>query len=152
MGLDPLPADAAARAIFHLAWAIVCSCSGDAERVESHAGNGVNGGMAMQGTSVTTWADAAGNGQVLGPDPFFDDLFCRAADRAPRAHQRELGGRGVEDFLAVEHEGGRRHDAQHVDQAEDDRQVAQEVVIPEPAHAVLEVVLPPRRFDVGVRA
>ena len=24
-------------------------------------------------------ADAAGNGQILGPDPFFDDLFCRAA-------------------------------------------------------------------------
>ena len=27
-------------------------------------------------------ADAAGNGQVLGPDPFFDDLFCQAADAA----------------------------------------------------------------------
>jgi glutaconate CoA-transferase subunit A len=24
-------------------------------------------------------ADAAGNGQLLGPDPFFDDLFCMAA-------------------------------------------------------------------------
>ncbi len=24
-------------------------------------------------------ADAAGNGQILGPDPFFDDLFCMAA-------------------------------------------------------------------------
>ncbi len=26
-------------------------------------------------------ADAAGNGQILGPDPFFDDLFCLAAKR-----------------------------------------------------------------------
>jgi glutaconate CoA-transferase, subunit A len=27
-------------------------------------------------------ADLRGNGQYLGPDPYFDDLFCRAADRA----------------------------------------------------------------------
>ncbi|MEV7419935.1 CoA-transferase [Streptomyces sp. NPDC089919] len=27
-------------------------------------------------------ADRAGNGQYLGPDPYFDDLFCEAADRA----------------------------------------------------------------------
>ena len=26
-------------------------------------------------------ADASGNGQLLGPDPFFDDLFCMAARR-----------------------------------------------------------------------
>jgi glutaconate CoA-transferase subunit A len=26
-------------------------------------------------------ADARGNGQFLGPDPFFDDLFCMAAKR-----------------------------------------------------------------------
>ena len=26
-------------------------------------------------------ADSRGNGQFLGPDPFFDDLFCMAADR-----------------------------------------------------------------------
>ena len=26
-------------------------------------------------------ADAGGNAQILGPDPFFDDLFCRAAKR-----------------------------------------------------------------------
>ncbi len=26
-------------------------------------------------------ADAGGNGQLLGPDPFFDDLFCMAAKR-----------------------------------------------------------------------
>jgi len=27
-------------------------------------------------------ADAAGNAQYLGPDPYFDDLFCLAAERA----------------------------------------------------------------------
>jgi glutaconate CoA-transferase, subunit A len=27
-------------------------------------------------------ADERGNGQYLGPDPFFDDLYCMAADRA----------------------------------------------------------------------
>jgi len=27
-------------------------------------------------------ADVHGNGQYLGPDPYFDDLFCEAADRA----------------------------------------------------------------------
>jgi glutaconate CoA-transferase subunit A len=27
-------------------------------------------------------ADAGGNGQYLGPDPYFDDLFCLAARRA----------------------------------------------------------------------
>jgi glutaconate CoA-transferase subunit A len=27
-------------------------------------------------------ADVRGNGQYLGPDPYFDDLFCLAADRA----------------------------------------------------------------------
>ncbi|MFE5740039.1 CoA transferase subunit A [Streptomyces celluloflavus] len=27
-------------------------------------------------------ADAQGNGQYLGPDPYFDDLFCEAADAA----------------------------------------------------------------------
>jgi glutaconate CoA-transferase, subunit A len=27
-------------------------------------------------------ADASGNGQYLGPDPYFDDLFCQAADRS----------------------------------------------------------------------
>ena len=26
-------------------------------------------------------ADAAGSGQILGPDPFFDELFLGAADR-----------------------------------------------------------------------
>jgi glutaconate CoA-transferase, subunit A len=27
-------------------------------------------------------ADPRGNGQYLGPDPYFDDLFCQAADRS----------------------------------------------------------------------
>jgi glutaconate CoA-transferase, subunit A len=27
-------------------------------------------------------ADAGGNAQYLGPDPYFDDLFCLAAERA----------------------------------------------------------------------
>lgn len=27
-------------------------------------------------------ADARGNAQYLGPDPYFDDIFCRAAERA----------------------------------------------------------------------
>jgi acyl CoA:acetate/3-ketoacid CoA transferase alpha subunit len=27
-------------------------------------------------------ADAGGNGQYLGPDPYFDDLYCLAADKA----------------------------------------------------------------------
>lgn len=27
-------------------------------------------------------ADRLGNGQYLGPDPYFDDLFCEAADTA----------------------------------------------------------------------
>jgi glutaconate CoA-transferase subunit A len=27
-------------------------------------------------------ADAAGNAQLLGPDPYFDDLFCMASERA----------------------------------------------------------------------
>lgn len=33
-------------------------------------------------------ADAAGNGQVLGPDPYFDDLFCAAADKAYMSCER----------------------------------------------------------------
>ena len=32
--------------------------------------------------------DAFGNGQYLGPDPYFDDLFCRAADRAYMSVER----------------------------------------------------------------
>ncbi len=40
-------------------------------------------------------ADAAGNGQYLGPDPYFDDLFCLAAERAYVSCERivpALGG------------------------------------------------------------
>jgi len=33
-------------------------------------------------------ADAAGNGQYLGPDPYFDDLFCLAARRAYMSCER----------------------------------------------------------------
>jgi glutaconate CoA-transferase, subunit A len=33
-------------------------------------------------------ADRRGNGQYLGPDPYFDDLFCRAADRAYMSCER----------------------------------------------------------------
>jgi glutaconate CoA-transferase subunit A len=33
-------------------------------------------------------ADAAGNGQYLGPDPYFDDLFCLAAERAYASCER----------------------------------------------------------------
>jgi glutaconate CoA-transferase, subunit A len=33
-------------------------------------------------------ADARGNGQYLGPDPYFDDLFCLAADRAYMSCER----------------------------------------------------------------
>jgi glutaconate CoA-transferase, subunit A len=33
-------------------------------------------------------ADALGNGQCLGPDPYFDDLFCLAADRAYMSCER----------------------------------------------------------------
>ncbi len=33
-------------------------------------------------------ADRRGNGQYLGPDPYFDDLFCQAADRAYMSCER----------------------------------------------------------------
>jgi glutaconate CoA-transferase, subunit A len=33
-------------------------------------------------------ADARGNGQYLGPDPYFDDLFCLAAERAYMSCER----------------------------------------------------------------
>jgi glutaconate CoA-transferase subunit A len=36
-------------------------------------------------------ADAAGNGQYLGPDPYFDDLFCLAAERAYVSCERIVG-------------------------------------------------------------
>ncbi|MEV0965105.1 CoA-transferase [Streptomyces sp. NPDC049910] len=39
-------------------------------------------------------ADRLGNGQYLGPDPYFDDLFCEAADEAYLSCERlvETGG------------------------------------------------------------
>ena len=42
-------------------------------------------------------ADAAGNGQCLGPDPFFDDLFCGAAKRRFLSCERLVA---TEDLLA----------------------------------------------------
>ncbi|MGW1375984.1 CoA transferase subunit A [Streptomyces sp. NPDC002446] len=37
-------------------------------------------------------ADRLGNGQYLGPDPYFDDLFCAAADRAYVSCERLVDG------------------------------------------------------------
>ncbi|KOT96632.1 CoA-transferase [Streptomyces sp. NRRL F-5755] len=37
-------------------------------------------------------ADARGNGQYLGPDPYFDDLFCEAADAAYVSCERIVDG------------------------------------------------------------
>ena len=41
-------------------------------------------------------ADASGNGQYLGPDPYFDDLFCMAAKRRFMSCERLVR---PEDFL-----------------------------------------------------
>ncbi|HEX6476849.1 MAG TPA: CoA-transferase [Acidimicrobiales bacterium] len=41
-------------------------------------------------------ADASGNGQFLGPDPYFDDLFCMAARRRFLSCERLVP---TEDFL-----------------------------------------------------
>src|SRR5689334_9248692 len=51
-------------------------------------------------------ADAAGNGQYLGPDPYFDDLFCLAAERAYLSCERivptaSLAGFGPPQSLVV---------------------------------------------------
>jgi glutaconate CoA-transferase, subunit A len=40
-------------------------------------------------------ADAAGNGQYLGPDPYFDDLFCQAADRGFLSCERVVDTAGL---------------------------------------------------------
>ncbi|NEB80061.1 CoA transferase subunit A [Streptomyces sp. SID14478] len=37
-------------------------------------------------------ADRSGNGQYLGPDPYFDDLFCEAADAAYVSCERLVSG------------------------------------------------------------
>ena len=51
-------------------------------------------------------ADDAGNGQYLGPDPYFDDLFCLAAERAYLSCERivptaSLTGSGPPQSLVV---------------------------------------------------
>src|SRR5215469_7664101 len=43
-------------------------------------------------------ADAGGNGQYLGPDPYFDDLYCLAAERAYMSCERIVPTR---DLLAA---------------------------------------------------
>ena len=40
-------------------------------------------------------ADASGNGQYLGPDPYFDDLFCLAAERAYLSCERLVPTAGL---------------------------------------------------------
>jgi glutaconate CoA-transferase subunit A len=42
-------------------------------------------------------ADSRGNGQFLGPDPFFDDLFCMAAERRFMSCERIVS---TDDLLA----------------------------------------------------
>ncbi|MFD7946362.1 CoA transferase subunit A [Streptomyces sp. NPDC059744] len=51
-------------------------------------------------------ADRSGNGQYLGPDPYFDDLFCEAADTAYVSCERlvetaELTARSAPQTLLV---------------------------------------------------
>ncbi|MFD3492149.1 CoA transferase subunit A [Streptomyces sp. NPDC058690] len=51
-------------------------------------------------------ADRSGNGQYLGPDPYFDDLFCEAADTAYVSCERlvetaELTSRAAPQTLLV---------------------------------------------------
>ncbi|MER5884414.1 CoA-transferase [Streptomyces sp. NPDC001941] len=41
-------------------------------------------------------ADRLGNGQFLGPDPYFDDLFCEAADEAYVSCEQLVDGFGTE--------------------------------------------------------
>ncbi|RNF80072.1 CoA transferase subunit A [Streptomyces botrytidirepellens] len=43
-------------------------------------------------------ADAQGNGQYLGPDPYFDDLFCEAAEQAYLSCERVVP---AAEFLAA---------------------------------------------------
>jgi glutaconate CoA-transferase subunit A len=62
-------------------------------------------------------ADATGNGQYLGPDAYFDDLFCGAAERAYLSCERivstaELNAAGPVQSLVV-----RRSDVQGVVEA-----------------------------------
>ena len=56
-------------------------------------------------------ADAAGNGQYLGPDPYFDDLFCLAAERAYVSCERIVPSPGgsAADPAAEPGDGARGH-------------------------------------------
>ncbi|MFC0527683.1 CoA transferase subunit A [Phytohabitans kaempferiae] len=52
-------------------------------------------------------ADQAGNGQILGPDPYFDDLFCAAAERAYLSCEQvvpteELGAAGALSTMRIQ--------------------------------------------------
>jgi glutaconate CoA-transferase subunit A len=46
-------------------------------------------------------ADERGNGQILGPDPYFDDLFCGAAARRYLSCERIVGTEEFERFACV---------------------------------------------------
>ncbi|MFI5520909.1 CoA transferase subunit A [Streptomyces platensis] len=51
-------------------------------------------------------ADRLGNGQYLGPDPYFDDLFCEAADRAYLSCERlvdDFAGAAPQTLLVNRH-------------------------------------------------
>ncbi|MEV7469456.1 CoA-transferase [Streptomyces kronopolitis] len=51
-------------------------------------------------------ADRLGNGQYLGPDPYFDDLFCQAADRAYVSCERlvdDFGAAAPQTLLVSRH-------------------------------------------------
>ena len=56
-------------------------------------------------------ADARGNGQYLGPDPYFDDLFCLAAERAYVSCERIVPSPGgsAADPAAEPGDGARGH-------------------------------------------
>jgi glutaconate CoA-transferase subunit A len=47
-------------------------------------------------------ADAHGNAQFLGPDPYFDDLFCMAAERAYVSCERVVATRELTDAAPVQ--------------------------------------------------
>ncbi|GGN31163.1 CoA-transferase [Streptomyces kronopolitis] len=51
-------------------------------------------------------ADRLGNGQYLGPDPYFDDLFCQAADQAYVSCERlvdDFGAAAPQTLLVSRH-------------------------------------------------
>ena len=67
------------------------------------------------------------------------------ADRPAHGQDGELDRRGVQHLLGEQHERADLHRADGVEHAEDDRQGAQQRVVPQPAHALLEVGRPRRR-------